>query len=74
MDKIYRGVLIRKTPFGRWETPGSTWGDGPGEHHTFKTLTAAKAFVEREWVRRKMPLVPAPRIDEVYIEAANRQR
>ena len=43
----HKGIVITKKS-GRWETPGLRWGQGPGEHHTFKTLKEAKAFIDRE--------------------------
>ena len=42
---VHQGVLIRRTVFGRWETPGLVWG-GPHEYHIFHTLKSAKAFIE----------------------------
>ena len=44
---IYRGVRIKKS-LHRWHVYGWAWGDEIGEDfHRFKTLTAAKAFVDR---------------------------
>jgi hypothetical protein len=43
----HKGHLIRKTQFGRYITPGIVWGDQPGEHHSFRTLGAAKDFIDR---------------------------
>lgn len=44
---VYKGIFIRRTPFRRWETPFLRYGDQPGEFHSFKTLKAAKAFIDR---------------------------
>ena len=43
----YRGVTIQKTVFGRFETPNLTYGDQPGEYHSFKTRNSAIAFIDR---------------------------
>lgn len=43
----HQGVTIERTPFGRFETPSLKWGEWGGEHYSFLTLTAAKAFIDR---------------------------
>jgi len=49
---VHRGIEIRKTPFGRWETKQLKWGDQPGEFYSFPTKKAAVAFIDRR-IREK---------------------
>jgi len=42
----HNGVTIRKD-YDRYELVGYTWGDRPGETFRFKTLKAAKDFIDR---------------------------
>lgn len=44
----HKRMLIIKTEFGRYRVNAYAYGDQPGEDgHTFKTLRAAKAFIDR---------------------------
>jgi hypothetical protein len=42
----HKGHLIRRDAF-RFRVPSMPWGDEPGEAPAFKTLAAARAFIDR---------------------------
>jgi len=45
---VYKRILIVKTEFGRYRVNAYAYDDQPGEDgHTFKTLRAAKMFIDR---------------------------
>lgn len=54
--RVYRGLAIRKDDFGKFEVPGLTWGDQPGEFVRTRTLREAKRLIDSyhagDWLNR----------------------